>query len=729
MIRRSDGEDVRVGVVWMKTSLGEEIPGVYVSSKWDSSRKYTLIYSHSEGEDVGGAVVEMMEVAEETGCDVFCYDYSGYGLASGKPSERKCYADIRASYDYIVKERGVHPGRVVLFGKSLGTGPSVELASKMDVAGLVLVSTLLSLSYSKILRWTGFQRADVFSNVDKIHRVKCQVLIVHGMRDQVVPYNLVVNLFRRVPNKVAPVIVPLAGHDNICTEFRHEVMPFLKQYLNSLTPPSTTEQTSTDASSTDDYPTRDDDGNRPLSKAVATNGSCYAERPTVHLQPQTSIIPEVACHGHQPHGTTTTRVVNNAAAAYRPPHHHHAPRNAGRRKSLQWEKSLQFWHTLGLEVETDHLIDDIGAVKPSPHRHSIHVLPSMTSQRALDKLEQLFEVFEGKLTHAFLLQCLRVYDYDLHAAAEIAKKYRRMMKVVGCHPRRGISIREVKEMLLLGPFLTPNTVDVHGYPTLFISTQRAKSDEEHWVATLTAMIYLIAYLHEDEETHTRGITIVLDLRGESWNSKACDFWRRILRAILTCYPCRINFIYTVDSGRLLHGPFLTRKLASRRDFSPKKTIEVKPEQIGRYFAESQRPPHLGGCARHDMLQFVLSRKRLERTFTSHKESNFLPIPPDPTTTPISALRDSMAAPRRSRTCIGNVPEGIQPTLQRNRTSPGRTQKNSTKDVMMGSEGAKRNQPYRISSRNTYSRHESLIHRRPLLPMPQSISPRTPSNKS
>ena len=37
-------------------------------------------------------------------CDVFAYDYSGYGQSSGSPSEYQLNADIDAAYHYLVHE-------------------------------------------------------------------------------------------------------------------------------------------------------------------------------------------------------------------------------------------------------------------------------------------------------------------------------------------------------------------------------------------------------------------------------------------------------------------------------------------------------------------------------------------------------------------------------------------------------------------------------------------------
>ena len=73
--------------------------------------------------------------------DVFGYDYSGYGEASGTPSEKNTYADINAAYDYLAKNFCENPAKdIILYGQSVGSGPSLKLATtkKRPVRGLVL---------------------------------------------------------------------------------------------------------------------------------------------------------------------------------------------------------------------------------------------------------------------------------------------------------------------------------------------------------------------------------------------------------------------------------------------------------------------------------------------------------------------------------------------------------------------------------------------------------------
>ena len=77
--------------------------------------------------------------------NIMCFDYSGYGQSSGvSPSVSDTYADIDACLDWLLAN-GKARKDIVLYGQSVGSGPSVNLAARTpDIAGMVLHSPLCS---------------------------------------------------------------------------------------------------------------------------------------------------------------------------------------------------------------------------------------------------------------------------------------------------------------------------------------------------------------------------------------------------------------------------------------------------------------------------------------------------------------------------------------------------------------------------------------------------------
>ncbi len=148
------------------------------------SAAQTLLYSHGNAEDLGD-VRPLLARLREAGFSVFAYDYRGYGTSGGRPSEPGVYADIDAAYTYLTVTRHIRPERIIAYGRSIGTGPAVDLAARRPVGGLVVESGMTTAF--RVLTRIPLLPFDKFRTIDKIGRVRCPVLVMHGRADDVVP--------------------------------------------------------------------------------------------------------------------------------------------------------------------------------------------------------------------------------------------------------------------------------------------------------------------------------------------------------------------------------------------------------------------------------------------------------------------------------------------------------------------------------------------------------------
>lgn len=76
--------------------------------------------------------------------NIMSYDYSGYGMSSGKPLEKNLYADVECALHQLRTRYNVRLEEVVLYGQSIGTAPTVDCASRHEVGGVILHSPLMS---------------------------------------------------------------------------------------------------------------------------------------------------------------------------------------------------------------------------------------------------------------------------------------------------------------------------------------------------------------------------------------------------------------------------------------------------------------------------------------------------------------------------------------------------------------------------------------------------------
>ncbi|MDP9349166.1 MAG: alpha/beta hydrolase [Gemmatimonadota bacterium] len=193
---------------------------------------YTVLYSHGNGEDLGMAL-PALEALRQAGFAVLAYDYRGYGASEGgPPTADGAYLDIRAAYRYATAELGIPPSRIVVYGYSVGTGPSVELAAREPVGGLVVENGFVSTF--RVLTGVPLLPFDKFPNLRTIRRVGCPVLVIHAMRDEVIPFSHGRRLFEAAPEPKRALWVEGAGHTNVAAVAGERYWSVLRSFTQLL---------------------------------------------------------------------------------------------------------------------------------------------------------------------------------------------------------------------------------------------------------------------------------------------------------------------------------------------------------------------------------------------------------------------------------------------------------------------------------------------------------------
>lgn len=156
--------------------------------------KFTILYSHGNAEDIGD-IEPVLDLFVKVGFSAIAYDYAGYGTSEGTPSEQGCYDEVNAIYNYLTKTRAMPPEKIIVYGRSVGGGPSVELASKKKVGGLILESAFATAF--TVVTEIPVLPFDKFENIKKIQTVRNPVFIIHGTADRVVPFSHGEAMFRK----------------------------------------------------------------------------------------------------------------------------------------------------------------------------------------------------------------------------------------------------------------------------------------------------------------------------------------------------------------------------------------------------------------------------------------------------------------------------------------------------------------------------------------------------
>nr|DAD35138.1 TPA_asm: hypothetical protein HUJ06_005778 [Nelumbo nucifera] len=215
-----------VDVLKLCTKRGNEIIAMYVKNP---SASLTLLYSHGNAADLGQMYELFTELSLHLRVNLMGYDYSGYGQSSGKPSEQNTYADLEAAYGCLEEKYGAKEEDIILYGQSVGSGPTVDLAARLPrLRAVILHSPIMSglrVMYP-VKRTYWF---DIYKNIDKIPLVNCPVLIIHGTADEVVDCSHGKQLWELCKLKYEPLWLKGGNHCNL--ELYPEYLRHLKKFI------------------------------------------------------------------------------------------------------------------------------------------------------------------------------------------------------------------------------------------------------------------------------------------------------------------------------------------------------------------------------------------------------------------------------------------------------------------------------------------------------------------
>jgi fermentation-respiration switch protein FrsA (DUF1100 family) len=200
--------------VFIQTSEGERINALF----YPNDKEAVILYFHGNAGDLSN----WQYIAEDftnIGYNFFIIDYRGYGKSSGTITEKGFYADAEAAYQFLVHEKGFHPDEVIIYGRSIGTGVAVELASRHIVKGLILeapYTSLKKLANEKMpfLLPSLFLRFH-FDNIRKINSVKSPVLFLHGAKDTLISPSHTNKLHNHFSGRKKKVIIQEGSHNDL----------------------------------------------------------------------------------------------------------------------------------------------------------------------------------------------------------------------------------------------------------------------------------------------------------------------------------------------------------------------------------------------------------------------------------------------------------------------------------------------------------------------------------
>jgi pimeloyl-ACP methyl ester carboxylesterase len=150
-----------------------------------------VLFCHGNAGNISHRL-DWLEIFRGMGFSVLLFDYRGFGLSSGAPTEQGTYLDAQAAWDYLTNTKGFAPKNIVIVGESLGGPIAAHLAKNVAPGALILVSTFTSVpDLARTFYWYLPVRLLArfrYPTATYVVRVHVPTLVIHSRDDETVPF-------------------------------------------------------------------------------------------------------------------------------------------------------------------------------------------------------------------------------------------------------------------------------------------------------------------------------------------------------------------------------------------------------------------------------------------------------------------------------------------------------------------------------------------------------------
>ena len=213
-----------------------KIPSDHDLNSWyfKKNKKYkTLLFFHGNAGSLENRIYKLNDLAKLK-LNYLIISYRGFSGNKGNPTEDGLYKDARAA-KYWLNLNNISDQNIIVYGESLGTAVTIDLAKDHKFAGIILESPFtsmlkLSRKYYPLLP-TGLLLKDKYETDKKIQKVFSPILILHGKKDNIVPFEMGKDLFNLANN---PKFNYFVENDDHMMDFNEDLINSINQFISSL---------------------------------------------------------------------------------------------------------------------------------------------------------------------------------------------------------------------------------------------------------------------------------------------------------------------------------------------------------------------------------------------------------------------------------------------------------------------------------------------------------------
>ena len=190
----------------------------------------TLLIFHGNAGDLSNRIYKLNEL-NKLQINILLISWRGFSGNKGSPTEKNLYKDAEAAINWLNK-KDVSNNQIILYGESLGTGIAVEMAKKNDFNSIILESPFTSIENSAKIYYpylpVKYLLKDRYDTISKIKMVDSPIMIMHGEKDDVVPFSMGKELFEKANSPKQSYFTP---DDDHMMEFNSSLLKNIKDFI------------------------------------------------------------------------------------------------------------------------------------------------------------------------------------------------------------------------------------------------------------------------------------------------------------------------------------------------------------------------------------------------------------------------------------------------------------------------------------------------------------------
>lgn len=201
----------------------------------------TFVWFHGNAGNISDRLLNIKLLHDRIPAHIFIFDYRGYGRSEGKVSEEGTYLDGEAAIHFLLRRRDAGAQHLVLFGRSLGAAVAAEMATRFNSLGLILESPFVSIREMARAIFPALPIGSLlqtqYDTITKVRNLQTPVLVLHGDRDEIVPFAQGKRIFDAAPQPKRFHRIIGASHNDTFIIGGEDYFRVLREFINSTLAP------------------------------------------------------------------------------------------------------------------------------------------------------------------------------------------------------------------------------------------------------------------------------------------------------------------------------------------------------------------------------------------------------------------------------------------------------------------------------------------------------------